>query len=107
MALYAIDGLTPARTMVNADASKVRTVYIVDAAEIELRQEKQSPAPTGAGAAAPDSAALTFTTSGAAAAASRNQQTSSSLWSSVRGDVVLTVRAGADAAALGARVRLD
>ena len=107
MALYGIDGLAPARTMVNADASKVRTVYIVDAAEIELRQEKQSPAPTGAGAAAPDSAAVTFTTSGASPAAARNQQTSSSLWSSVRGDVLLTLRAGADAAALGARVRLD
>jgi hypothetical protein len=109
MALYAIDGLTPARTMVNADASKVRTVYIVDTAEIELRQEKQSPAPTGAGAAAPNSAAVNFTTSGASPAAARNQQTSSSLWSSVRGDVLLTLRAGADAdaAALGARVRLD
>jgi len=107
MALYGIDGLAPARTMVNADASKVRTVYIVDAAEIELLQEKQPPAPNGAAVATPDPAAVSFTTSAALQAASRNQQKSSSLWSSVRGDVVLTVRAGADAAALGARVRLD
>jgi hypothetical protein len=107
MALYGIDGLAPARTMVNADASKVRTVYVVNAVEIELRQEKQPPSPNGAAGATSDAAAVAFTLSGASPVESQKPQTSSSLWSSVRGDVVLTVRAGADAAALGARVRLD
>ena len=106
MALYGIAGLTPARTMVNADASKVRTVYLVDGAEVELLQEKQSPTPSGA-AATSDPAAVSFARSAGSQAESQNQQRSSSLWSSVRGDVVLTLRAGADAAALGARVRLD
>jgi hypothetical protein len=87
MALYGIEGLMPARTMVTADGSKVRTVYVVNAAEIDLVQEKQSPS--------------------APRATAQNLEAAPSLWSSVRGDVVLTLRAGADAAALGARVRLD
>jgi hypothetical protein len=87
MALYGIEGLMPARTMVSADGSKVRTVYVVNAAEIDLVQEKQSPS--------------------APRATVQNLEAAPSLWSSVRGDVVLTLRAGADAVALGARVRLD
>jgi hypothetical protein len=87
MALYGIEGLMPARTMVSADGSKVRTVYVVNATEIDLVQEKQSPS--------------------APRATGQNLEAAPSLWSSVRGDVVLTLRAGADAAALGAKVRLD
>jgi hypothetical protein len=82
MSLYGIDGLTPARTMVNADGSKVRTVYVVNAAEVVLLQERQP------------------------AQDAQREQAVPAGWSVTRGDVVLTVQ-GADAAGLGARVRPD
>jgi hypothetical protein len=80
MALYGIAGLTPSRTMVNADASRVRTVYTVGTAEVVLLQEKQPPA--------------------------RDSTPNETVWSAVVGDVIITIR-GTDAAALGARVRVD
>ena len=88
MALYGIDGLIPVRTMVSADASKVRTVYLLNGAEVVLLQERL-PAEVQIGSAQPSATGL-------------------SSWSSVRGDVVLTLRgAGGNAAMLGTRIRLD
>jgi hypothetical protein len=105
MALYGIEGLTPVRTMLNADASKVRTVYVVNGAEVVLLQEKR-PAPTNTAnqgqAGTPPSeqtAERTVPTLGAL-----QQRNAVSVWSSTRGEVVLTLR-GADAAGLGGRVR--
>jgi hypothetical protein len=93
MSLYGIDGLTPARTMVNADGSKVRTVYVVNAAEVVLLQERQAAPPFLTGA-------------GVAPAADPQPAAGLVRWSARRGDVVLTVQ-GVDAAVWGARVRLD
>jgi hypothetical protein len=106
MALYGIEGLTPSRTMINADASRVRTVYTVNAAEVVLLQEKQPPpeATANQGRVTFNGAPAVSTEKPADLALRRAQ--SPTVWSSVRGEVIITVR-GADAAALGARVRLD
>ena len=88
MALYGIDSFIPVRTMVSADASKVRTVYLLNGAEIVLLQERL-PKQVQLGSVQPSATGL-------------------SSWSSVRGDVVLTLRgAGDNAAMLGTMIRLD
>lgn len=112
MSLYGIDGLTPARTMVNADGSKVRTVYVVNAAEVVLLQEKPPAQDTSLERSIPGpgpataSTAPTFRTGLGAGAVAQQAQAAPTRWSATRGDVVLTVQ-GTDAAGFGARVRLD
>jgi hypothetical protein len=114
MSLYGIDGLTPARTMVNADGSKVRTVYVVNAAEVVLLQERQPAQDTSLERSIPAQGSATanmtptFRTGASVAAAADPQsaQAAPARWSATRGDVVLTVQ-GTDAAGFGARVRLD
>ena len=107
MALYGIDGLTPARTMVNADGSRVRTVYVVNAAEVVLLQEKRpaSANTVNQGQAAAPPSETTAERTGPTLGALQ-QRNAPSVWSSQRGEVVLTLR-GSDAAGLGARVRPD
>ncbi len=108
MPLYGIDGLMPIATMLNADATIVRTTYRLESGETaDITQQKMAGARTGAPAGS-----VTVSAERPVVDVQNARQTVvnspffPSLWTIVRGDVQLTLR-GPDAQALGAKLRLD
>jgi hypothetical protein len=130
MALYGIEGMTPELTTINAEGTAVRTVYRLPTDGVleviqQLREDRRD-APVNIVAEAPvvdvQNARLQQQAQGAAqsSAGSANQGRiavppvdavqggiSPPPWSTVRGDVLLTLRGVADAAALASRLRRD
>jgi hypothetical protein len=108
MPIYGIDGLMPIATMLNADATSVRTTYRLESGEtVDITQQKILGAQTGTPAGS-----VTVAAERPVVDVQNARQTVvnspffPSLWTIVRGDVQLTLR-GPDAQALGARLRLD
>jgi hypothetical protein len=104
MALYGIDGLMPAATMLSADNMSVRTLYRLESGETVELVQRRAAAPAGARGAAANASTPTFRSgtetqpAGAAAPAT---------WTTVRDEMQLTLQGTADLAALGGRLRLE
>jgi hypothetical protein len=111
MALYGVAGLTPAFTAISADGRVVRTMYFLESgALLEMEQQRATPdrpLDLAAQAAQARSAVASQRPEGLAADAAEPQQRT---WSTVRGNVRVTLRtpsAATDLEALGMRLRLD
>jgi hypothetical protein len=101
MPLYGIEGLTPVATMLSADAVVVRTVYRMDSGEtFELVQQWMTGA-TG------DQAPATTTVAAEQPVIDVQRAAASSVWSTMRGDFLLTLRGNVNPDALGAKLRVD
>lgn len=104
MALYGIDGLDPTLTAVSTGGGAVRTVYTTESGEtVELVQHRvATPAPSVTRVLTSPQVS-SFAAGGLAAGGGPE-------WSTVRGDVRVTIRsasAATDLSALGAKIRVD
>jgi hypothetical protein len=107
MPLYGIDGLMPIATMLNADATIVRTTYRLESGEtVDITQQKILGAQTGAPAGSITVSAERPVVDVQNARQKAVSPFTPTLSTIVRGDVQLTLR-GPDAQALGATLRLD
>jgi hypothetical protein len=114
MALYGIDGLTPALTTISSDSRIVRTTYRLESgAMLELEQQRAAADTASAllaqaaSAAGARAAVASQRRDGIAAEVAPPEQRS---WSALRGDIRVTLRtpsAAADLEALGMKLRVD
>jgi len=129
MALYGLEGMTPELTTINAEGTAVRTVYRLPTDGVleviqQLREDRRdarvnvvAEAPVvdvqnarvqqAQGAAQPSAAAASQGRITVPSAGAVQGGISPPPWSTVRGDVLLTLRGVADAAALASRLRRD
>jgi hypothetical protein len=106
MPLYGIEGLVPALTAVDESNARVRTIYRLPSGElIELLQE-----PAGGASAAADVKLEQAAQDARLRANALAPAPPAPVWSGVRGEARLTLRAqdgAADVAELNGRLRLD
>jgi hypothetical protein len=106
MPLYGIEGLVPALTALDAGGTAVRTVYrLPSGSTVELLQQQVADDAADGVVRAPR--AQPFPAGGRAETRAAPE---GAVWSGVRGDVRLTLRAetdGPDLPALSTRLRLD
>jgi hypothetical protein len=116
MPLYGIDGLEPVLTALSADGARVRTTYRLASGDaVELVQQRAAPGAPQVGAdsqAVRPLAPIEVTRRAAARAGAGTMlklPSAQRTWTSVRGDVRLTLATSdaADLNALGAKLRVD